>query len=199
MMVIPENLPLEVAPLAWMLGSWHGWGMITTPDGDQPVLETVEATVVDTHVQMVTSIFAASTDHDLDPTLDAEAGLSVLAQGPLLRRETLEITVKPGTGMPLPLGEVEPRELDAHGVEENGGHVTWVGMSLGPRVQFSSDTAATSSHLSRLYGLVGGEMMWTQEIVTEDGEMDIDLTGRLARVMALDLEDISSHHQHRDE
>jgi len=30
-MVIPADLPALVAPVAWMLGTWEGWGMYAAP------------------------------------------------------------------------------------------------------------------------------------------------------------------------
>ena len=30
-MVIPADLPALVAPVAWMLGTWEGWGMHANP------------------------------------------------------------------------------------------------------------------------------------------------------------------------
>ena len=46
MFSIPENLPLEIAPLAWMLGPWKGWGMLSIDEGDdQPIYEEAEGTI----------------------------------------------------------------------------------------------------------------------------------------------------------
>ena len=53
-MVIPADLPALVAPVAWMLGTWEGWGMHANPaapgqeasaevPADSPVIEEIRA------------------------------------------------------------------------------------------------------------------------------------------------------------
>ena len=53
-MVIPADLPALVAPVAWMLGTWEGWGMHAQPAApgqdasaeapvDSPVIEEIRA------------------------------------------------------------------------------------------------------------------------------------------------------------
>lgn len=203
MMVIPADLPPDVAPLAWMLGTWKGWGMLATP-GDAPdrvVVEDVAADVRGTQVRVVTTIRAASTaggpqsagvaapteSPDIDPTLDAREGLDVLVEGPVLREETVYLTVLPGSGrLPLP-GQDEPRELTGSGADMDGLATLWAGVSMGPRVQLNSDAIARGPRaepiesLARMYGMVAGELMWTQERTVAGGEARIDLSGRLLR------------------
>ena len=61
-------------------------------------------------------------------------------------------------------------------------------MSVGPRVQMVSDAIALGvdaprlTHVGRMFGLVAGELMWTQER-TLDGqdEADVEISGRLHR------------------
>lgn len=197
MFTIPENLPIEIAPLAWMLGTWRGWGMHIQPgeEPDVPVLEQVKVDFVGCQMVMTTSVYAASVrgGEDLDPMLDSLAGIAVLEQGDLLHEETLYIRVLPGNGeLPVP-GEVETREFTASGATTNGLAVLWAGISMGPRVRMISDAIARDSQaeaveeMSRMYGLVSGEMMWTQErYLAGDEEPSVEISGRLARVEAED-------------
>ena len=56
MFSIPENLPLEIAPLAWMLGPWKGWGMLSIDEGDdQPIYEEAEGTICGKQMKLVTA------------------------------------------------------------------------------------------------------------------------------------------------
>ena len=189
MMVIPADLPPEVAPVAWMLGSWRGWGMLATP-GDEPdrgVVEAVEAVVVARQMRLVTTVREAGADGGIDPMLDAADGLEQLVPGDVVRQETLYVKVLPGSGhLPAP-GEYEPRELMASGSDMDGFATLWAGVGVGPRAQLVSDAIARDSqaedveHLTRMYGMVAGELMWTQERTLAGEEAVIDLSGRLMR------------------
>lgn len=191
MMVIPEDLPRELAPLGWMLGTWKGWGMLSVPDGeDIPVVEDVTADICGTQMRLMTSISEGMSTEPLDPELDAPEGLARLIPGDLLRQDTWYVRVLPGSGGPLPPpGEYEPRELMATSADMDGIATLWAGRSVGPRVQFISDQVARDSMAqdirgaSRMYGLVGGEMFWAQELVRGDAdEQSTDLSGRLMRM-----------------
>lgn len=191
MFTIPEDLPIELAPVAWMLGTWRGWGMHSRPDDtpDQPVLEEVRAEIVGTQLQVVTSIYSASSrGGELDPLLDAFEGIAALQQGDLLCEETLYVQLVPGSGAVPAMGEVETREFTATSATTTGLAVLWAGVSMGPRVRMITDAIARQPHadeveeMTRMYGLVGGELMWTQErFVAGDTEPTVEFSGRLAR------------------
>ncbi|MDN5963350.1 MAG: FABP family protein [Actinomyces sp.] len=189
MMVIPADLPSELAPVAWMLGSWRGWGMLASPgeEPDRVVVEEVEADIVGAQMRMVTTVREGITRDGIDPMLDAAEGLAHIVPGDIQRQETLYLKVLPGSGhLPAP-GEYEPRELMASGSDMDGFAILWAGVDMGPRVQLVSDAIARDSqaepveHLARMYGMVAGELMWTQERTLSGAEAVIDLSGRLMR------------------
>ena len=191
MIEIDENMPTEVAPLAWLLGQWQGWGTMVTADDeeDMPIIEQIDADVVGTQVRVKTSIYAGTlTAGELDPTADAHTGLRTIEAGDLLREETIYLTVMSGSGAVLPAGEYEPREFHGAGSTNTGLGILWAGVVLGPRIQMVSDAIAREvqsipvERFGRMYGLVGGELMWTQEQTLEGQETAIDLSGRLMRI-----------------
>ena len=79
-MVIPADLPALVAPVAWMLGTWEGWGMravAPTPGQDRPaedapadtpVVEEIRGDVVGEQMRLVTRVYAGEASAPIDPT-----------------------------------------------------------------------------------------------------------------------------------
>ena len=97
------------------------------------------------------------------------------------------MSVMPGTGELPPPGQYVPREFTATSALTNGLGVLWAGVGVGPRVQMVSDAIARDAkaqeveHLGRMYGLVAGELMWTQEKTIAGGEAAVEFSGRLMR------------------
>ena len=85
MFSIPENLPLEIAPLAWLLGPWKGWGMLSIDEGDdQPIYEEAEGTICGKQMKLVTRIYSATASESIDPIWDAARGIAALEVGELM-------------------------------------------------------------------------------------------------------------------
>ena len=188
MMVIPADLPPLVAPVAWMLGTWRGWGTRAADGADAPVVEEVRGEVVGDQMRLVTRVYEGTADRDVDPTWDAASGLSVIARGPLLVEETLYVSVAPSDAPLPPPGQYNPRAFTAAGATTGGHASAWDGMSMGPRVRMVSEAIARVEgservvHYGRMFGLVAGELMWTQERTLEGAdEAMVEFSGRLMR------------------
>ena len=188
MMVIPADLPPLVAPVAWMLGTWRGWGTRVADGADAPVVEEVRGDVVGDQMRLVTQVYEGTADRDVDPTWDAASGLSAIARGPLLVEETLYVSVAPSDAPLPPPGQHNPRAFTASGATTGGHASAWDGMSMGPRVRMVSEAIARVEgservvHYGRMFGLVAGELMWTQERTLEGAdEAVVEFSGRLMR------------------
>ncbi|WP_115728559.1 FABP family protein [Actinomyces culturomici] len=193
MMVIPADLPASLAPVAWMLGTWKGWGMRAVPgdDPDTAIIEEIVGDIRGDQMRLVTSIYEGlpARDAEIAPTWNAEEGLKRIARGDLLLEETLYLSVLPGSGVLPPPGQYEPREFTATSALTNSLGVLWAGVGVGPRVQMVSDAIARGSgadeieHLGRMYGLVADELMWTQErtLAGVAAEAEVEMSGRLMR------------------
>ena len=187
-MVIPADLPPLVAPVAWMLGTWRGWGTRAADGADAPVVEEVRGDVVGDQMRLVTRVYEGTADKDVDPTWDAASGLSAIARGPLLVEETLYVSVAPSDAPLPPPGQHNPRAFTASGATTGGHASAWDGMSMGPRLRMVSEAIARVEgservvHYGRMFGLVAGELMWTQERTLEGAdEAVVEFSGRLMR------------------
>lgn len=198
-MVIPADLPALVAPVAWMLGTWEGWGMHAQPaapgqdasieaSADSPVIEEIRGDVVGEQMRLVTRVYAGEASAPIDPTWDAAQGLAVIQKGDLISEETVYVSVAPSDAPLPPPGQYNPREFTATSASTEGHSAVWDGVSVGPRVQMVSDAIALGAdvtrvtHLGRMFGLVAGELMWTQERTLDgEDEADVEISGRLER------------------
>lgn len=192
MMVIPADLPASLAPLAWMLGTWKGWGIHSGFDEaeDFAVIEEITGTICGEQMLLTTSIYRGvpKADAQIDPVWDAATGLANIARGDLIFEESMYVSVLPGSGILPKPGEYVPREFTATSATTNALGVLWAGVGVGPRVQMVSDAIARGAeaqeveHLGRMYGLVAGELMWTQERTLTSSEAEVEMSGRLMRV-----------------
>lgn len=210
MFEIPENLPLRLAPLAWLVGNWQGWGTLVgkgelpptdseaTPDEsertpDVPVLQHIEADILGEQLRMRTSVYAGQVAEDIDPMWTAAQGMDHIIAGDLLWEETLYWSVtSPLTGLG---GGEEPRELRAISADTRGRAILWAGVGVGPRIRLDSDAIARVpgsdevDYVSRMFGLVGGELMWASDNKVGDADFDTEITGRLQRAGATDSDE----------
>lgn len=191
MMVIPADLPSALAPVAWMLGTWKGWGMHARvgAEPDEAVIEEIRCDIVGERMRMTTSIYQGNLADgvELDALWEAGEGLKRIGRGKLLTEETLYMEVLPGSGQLPEPGTYEPREFTATSAWMNGIGVLWAGIAMGPRLRMSSDTLARGpraedvTRFGRMYGLVGGELLWTQERSLGRAEAEVEFSGRLMR------------------
>lgn len=202
MFEIPADLPLKLSSLAWLLGGWQGWGTIAaldsrpapgepsaaSPGEDEfsPVLQDITATVVGEQLRMTTRVFDGVMDGDFDPMWTASEGLDRIRPGELIAEETTYWSVDTPLAV-VPAGPEEPRELRVVGASTRGFAILWAGVAMGPRIQLASDglvrapRADVLDHFTRMYGLVGGELMWASESMVPGGEFEVEVTGRLLR------------------
>ncbi len=139
-------------------------------------------------MRLVTRVYAGESAAPIDPTWDAAQGLAAIKKGDLISEETVYVSVAPSDAPLPPPGQYNAREFTATSASTEGHSAVWDGVSVGPRVQMVSDAIALGvdaprlTHVGRMFGLVAGELMWTQER-TLDGqdEADVEISGRLHR------------------
>ena len=200
MFVLPEGLPLELTPFAFLVGKWEGTGIISFKDNDSddaPTDHEFKQRIEFAHdgSNALTYVSSAELIGQPGTALPSEIGYWRIARksesadhGPGLlpgvgeptikTHEDLEALSKPGGGFDIQVSTLHPG-----GVAE-----LYNGVIKGARVDLASasgaafDTAKTYRHSTRLYGLVEGALLWVWEIALAGGELKPHASARLERV-----------------
>ncbi len=194
---IPEGLAPEIAPLAWLLGTWRGPGFLAYPGiPERPFVQ--EASFGHNGGAYLTY---ESTTWLLDEVTPARlAGPPDEADRAGGLPSSTPVEYAPGAvwaaesgywrALPRPAGSSTdaPAELEVV-IAEPSGHVSvYLGSARGPRVEIATDlvartsTAADVSALHRMFGLVDGELMWATDMAAFGHELRSYASARLDRV-----------------
>ena len=220
---LPDDLAPELYPLAWLVGTWRGYGILTY--GETVPEQAVYQEMTFDHdggpyLRQTTTIWTvdATRSKNLDFEMPGLQGASLLAPAQIWSTETTywrpvgqeqpdgaeaaetdTATTEPaqdgtdaantadtkGSGGPLiPVTQLELVSADP------AGHVAvWEGWIQGPRAQVGTQavgrarTAVPVEEMTRMFGLVGGDLMWTQDMAAfGQSEVTTYASGRLGRV-----------------
>ena len=203
---LPDDLPPELYPLAWLAGTWRGYGILTY--GETVPEQAVYQEMTFDHdggpyLRQTTTIWTvdATRSKNLDFEMPGLQGASLLAPAQIWSTETTywrpvgqeqpdaDAADTKGSGGPLtPVTRLELVSADP------AGHVAvWEGWIQGPRAQVGTQavgrarTAVAVEEMTRMFGLVGGDLMWTQDMAAfGQSEVTTYASGRLGRVDDLD-------------
>lgn len=181
MFTIDADLPRTLYPLAWLVGSWRGYGSQVVPDGDdRMIIQEITFTAQGEELLQTTTTYAATPKEGSIPvTATAREGEYGLEKGEQLWQEEARWQVRNVADSGS--GPVQASiEVSSKGHPMVSG--TWDGMASGPRIsiKLASDTAAPAK-ASRMFGLVNSELFWTQDVARGD-QGGTDFSGRLAKV-----------------
>ena len=220
---LPDDLAPELYPLAWLAGTWRGYGILTY--GETVPEQAVYQEMTFDHdggpyLRQTTTIWTvdATRSKNLDFEMPGLQGASLLAPAQIWSTET---TYWRPVGQEQPDG-AEAAETDTAATEpaqdgtdtantadtkgsggplipvtqlelvsaDPAGHVAvWEGWIQGPRAQVGTQavgrarTAVPVEEMTRMFGLVGGDLMWTQDMAAfGQSEVTTYASGRLGRV-----------------
>lgn len=159
---LPENLHPDCAPIAWLLGTWHGNG-----HGDYPTIEPFQ------FGQEV--IFT----HDGRPFFHYMSRAWIVDdEGNKVRDAAIE------TGFFRPKADGKLEVVLTH----NTGFIEiWYGQAEGAKIEIATDAVgrtATAKDVTaghRLYGLVEGDLLWAYDMAAVGQDLQPHLWGRLVR------------------
>ena len=201
MLQLPEGLPAELAPLAWLLGVWEGSGILDYPVGDEVRSYEFGQRASFSHDGLPHLNYSSYTwlrdaDNESFPTpLATETGYWRLARP--------ATDADPGPG--LLAGKGAPAFATAEAVETlrnadggfdlevsllhpGGGSELYLGPTKNARIDLATDavmrSASAKAHTAstRMYGLVDGELLWAWDIAALGRGLTSHASGKLARV-----------------
>jgi hypothetical protein len=161
-MQLDPDLPAPLAPLAWLIGRWEGAGVV-----GYPTMESVNF------------------GQEVEFRHDGRAFLHYRSQAFLLDDEGHQ--VRP---LASEVGFWRPKET---GLEVLLAHPTgyveiYLGQVDGPRIEIATDvvarteTAKEYTAAKRMYGLVGGDLMWVMDMAAVGEPMQSHASAQLKRV-----------------
>ena len=182
--VLPDGLAPEVYPLAWLVGTWRGEGVVAYP-GIEEAAFTHDLRVVSDggpYLAYTSTMRLVEAPDDPSP-LDGDAP----DPAPVWASEAGYWRVPPERPDDVPEGR-HPVELL---VADPSGHVAvYVGAVGNGRIDLVSDLVArtaTGAEVTagrRLYGLVDGELMWALDLAAFGRPLQSYASARLSRVGA---------------
>ena len=195
MLVVPEGLPLELTPFAFLVGKWSGSGVISyihnADNAEQEFTQSVEFSYDD---QSVLGYVAKSKLSDGTP-LPTEVGYWRLSKSPepsdhgpgllpgagsksITTHEQLETLRNKDGGF-----DIEASILHPSGISE-----LYVGQIKGARVDLATDAVLRSRSAkeyraaTRMFGLVEGALLWAWDIAALGNPLASHASARLERV-----------------
>jgi hypothetical protein len=191
---LPEGLAPEMYPLAWLVGRWHGEGVVGYPGIEETAF--TQDVVIDhdggpylsyaSTIRLVVAPDDASALADADGTpTEGAPGADAAEPGPVWSTEQGFWRIPPER--PDGLGsDLFPVELL---LADPSGHVAvYVGATGNGRIDLVSDViarTATGAEVTggkRLWGLVQGELMWAHDLAAFGHELQSYASARLSRV-----------------
>lgn len=199
MFVLPDGLPLELTPFAFLIGKWEGSGVISYKADD----DETEATEYEFKQRIefahdnnvVTYISSAELIGDQTIALPSEIGYWRLARkqdaadhGPGILPGAGEPTLKTREDLEKLRNKEGGFDIQVSVLHPGGSAELYNGKIKGARVDLASahgaafDTAKVYRHSTRLYGQVEGALLWVWDIALGDNQLKPHASARLERV-----------------
>ncbi|HEX7805680.1 MAG TPA: FABP family protein [Cellulomonas sp.] len=187
--IIPEGLAPEVYPLAWLVGRWHGEGVVGYPGIDESAFtQDVEFTHDGgPYLAYTSTIRLVVAPDDAAALVDPDAAVTAAEPGPVWSTESGYWRVPPERPEGLTADQAPVEVLLA----DPSGHLSlYLGAVGNGRIDLVSDLVARTASAvevtagKRLYGLVHGDLMWAFDLAAFGNPMQTYASARLVRADA---------------
>jgi len=196
---LPADLPADLVPLSWLVGVWEGSGVIDYAASDHRYTGEFGYRVSFSHDGGDALNYAASGWMLGD---DGQPGVSLVSEVGYWRlaRPLTDADAGPGLLPPVAAGaartvdDVEALRNDDGGFDvevvlahADGVSELYVGQIKGPRIDIATDAVVRPSGVkaytaaTRMYGLVGGHLLWAWDIAALGQELGSHASARLAK------------------
>ena len=195
MFVLPEGLPLELTPFAFLVGKWSGSGLISYQTKTSKIEKQFNQTIEFSHDDQPFLNYVAKSQLEDGTSLPTEIGFWRLAKSPegadsgpgllpgsgektLASHEQLETLRNKDGGF-----DIEASILHPSGVSE-----LYIGQIKGARVDLSTDAVLRSSSAkeyvaaTRMFGQVDGSLLWAWDMAALGNPLASHASAKLERV-----------------
>lgn len=193
MFVFPEDLPLELTPFAFLIGSWEGTGVISFNGQEHEFKQRVEFSH-DGH-NVLTYVSSAQLIDESETALPSELGYWRLARkiedadaGPGLIPGVGELSIKTREDLETIRNAEGGFDIQVSTLHPGGTAELYNGKIKGARVDLASyagtafEGAKYYRHSTRLYGLVENALLWVWEIAMPGSDLKPHASARLERI-----------------
>lgn len=193
MFVLPEDLPLELTPFAFLVGTWEGTGVISFDGAEHEFKQRVEFSH-DGH-NVLTYVSSAQLMDENETALPSELGYWRLARkieaadaGPGLLPGVGELSIKTREDLETIRNTEGGFDIQVSTLHPGGTAELYNGKIKGARVDLASfagtafDGAKYYRHSTRLYGLVENALLWVWEIAMPGSDLKPHASARLERI-----------------
>jgi hypothetical protein len=193
--VLPEDLPLELTPFAFLVGKWSGSGLISYQTKTSKIEKQFNQTIEFSHDDQPFLNYVAKSQLEDGTSLPTEIGFWRLAKSPegadsgpgllpgsgektLASHEQLETLRNKDGGF-----DIEASILHPSGVSE-----LYIGQIKGARVDLSTDAVLRSSSAkeyvaaTRMFGQVDGSLLWAWDMAALGNPLASHASAKLERV-----------------
>lgn len=191
MFVLPDDLPVELTPFAFLVGQWQGTGVVSYEDlGESEFQQTVKFSPISNgklqYESVVKSISGEQISSELGfwmlsrPSNQSDSGPGLLpgkGESAITVREDLELWRNPAGGF----------DIEALIVQPTGVAELYFGQIKGARIDIATDAVIRSpsakeySAGKRMWGLVDGALLWAWDMAALGNPLKSHASARLVR------------------
>ena len=200
MFVLPEGLPLELTPFAFLVGKWEGTGIISykiNETDEAPIEREFKQRIEFAHdgSNALTYVSSAELIDEAGTILPSELGYWRIARpnesadhGPGLMLGVGEKSLKTHEDLEKLRNKEGGFDIQVSVLHPGGMAELYNGKIKGARVDLASaygtafETAKTYRHSTRLFGLVENALLWVWGIALPGGDLKPHASARLERV-----------------